>query len=88
MENTLPFLSANCLTENGVVMASTKAAACQQATCQAKPLPVGSPQKLVLALWLVSSCGYCAYKVAGVMNIIHCSSCISVLDAALEKLPT
>lgn len=51
MENTPPFLSANCLTENEVVMASTKAAG---DTRQAKPLPVGSLQKLgVLSMLLL-----------------------------------
>lgn len=38
VKNTLPFFSANCLTENGVVMASTKAAG---DTDQVKSLPVG-----------------------------------------------
>ncbi|KGL90926.1 hypothetical protein N301_06802, partial [Charadrius vociferus] len=38
VKNMLPFFSANCLTENGVVMASTKAAGDMD---QVKSLPVG-----------------------------------------------
>ena len=39
MKNTLPFFSANCLTENGVVMASTEAAG--DMYHQVTSLPVG-----------------------------------------------
>lgn len=38
VKNMLPFFSASCLTENGVVMASTKAAGDMD---QVKSLPVG-----------------------------------------------